>query len=460
MHRGNPNLPNKTDVDSVEELKAEQVEQAAILKRVINWSAYVDSKILTDQDKSLIDQYDRRPGDEQKDLLEEMGAKYATLFIKMLTRIQDKEAVQYILTLVDLMVDADRRRAGLFHKLTASGISPYIPFVSILSRSTDAYTTSKASHVLALLLSNGTNLESPLPVVEEYLKWLIGYVTDLAPKQLRELGTSLSCLKEVLKDPYAQVVFAKLGGTKCLNNHFHAQQPNTQLLYVTSFCVWLLSFNRDVNCIAELQRFEVVKRVADILKIVSREKVVRVVFATLRNLLKHDKENFIDQMVGFALHKLCQTLAGRKWKDTDLVKDITFVGEVVSKRVDQLSSFEMYLTELMSGNLSWSPVHSEVFWGEHKTKFEEKNFERIKRLVELVDANDELTVEVACYDLGEFARFHPEGRRVVTRLGGKIKLMTRMNHKNVKIAKQALLSVQKLMVQNWDFLNKSNVTKA
>ena len=83
--------------------------------------------------------------------------------------------------------------------------------------------------------------------------------------------------------------------------------------------------------------------------------------------------------------------------------------------------------------------------------------------MELLDSESEVTIEVACYDLGEFARFHPEGRRcvcvcmwfqlcvfrVITRLGGKRKLMAQMHHKNAKIAKQALLSVQKLMVNNW-----------
>lgn len=38
---------------------------------------------------------------------------------------------------------------------------------------------------------------------------------------------------------------------------------------------------------------------------------------------------------------------------------------------------------------------------------------------------------------------------VITKLSGKRKLMEKMHHKNAKIAKQALLAVQKLMVNNW-----------
>jgi len=366
---------------------------------------------------------------------------------------------------VDVLLETDRRRAALFHKLatSGSGVSPYIPFLSILNRSSDVYSVSKASHCLALLFSYGLDIDATTAVaMEEYLKWLTGYINGLAPRQLRELGSALNSLKEILKEPVAQVTFCKLSGTKCLNVHFHAGQPNTQLLYLNAFCVWLLSFNRDPNCIAELKRFEVVRRLADISKAVSREKVIRLALASLRNLLKIEKESFVDEMVGHGLLKTCQTLSGRKWKDPDLVKDIQAVTEVLTRRIDQLSSFEMYLTELMSGNLSWSPVHTDLFWSEHKTKFEEKNFDRIKRLVELLDSQDELTVEVACYDLGEFARFHPEGRRVVAspNVRGKLKLMALMNSKNTKIAKQALLAVQKILVQNWDALNKTAISKS
>ena len=38
----------------------------------------------------------------------------------------------------------------------------------------------------------------------------------------------------------------------------------------------------------------------------------------------------------------------------------------------------MYVTELISKTLSWSPVHTEVFWNDNKIKFEEKNFDLIK----------------------------------------------------------------------------------
>jgi len=327
--------------------------------------------------------------------------------------------------------------------------------LNTLTRSSDPYTISKASHILSILLSNGINSDNPPSAVEEYLKFLTNFIVG---SPLSKRNQALTALKDVLKEPYSQHVFAKIGGLKCLNLHFNAQEQNTQLLYLSGFCVWLLTFNRQIEVIEELKKFEVVKRLADIVKHVVREKVIRISFCALRNLLKYESESFVEEMIGHGLTKLIATFlaptSGRKWKDQDLVKDMTFLQDVLQKKIEQLSSFEMYLTELTSGNLQWSPVHSDTFWSEHKTKFEEKNFDLVKKLIECLDSDNELTVEVACYDVGEFARFHPEGRRVVTRLSGKIRLMQKMNHKNAKIAKQALLAVQKIMVQNWEFLTK------
>jgi len=109
----------------------------------------------------------------------------------------------------------------------------------------------------------------------------------------------------------------------------------------------------------------------------------------------------------------------------------------------------------MSGNLTWTPVHTEVFWRENINKFDQKGFALIKQLVLVLDdSKDEMALEVACYDLGEFARFHPDGKRIIEGWKGKGKLMALLNHQNPGVRKQALLCVQKMMVQNWQFLEK------
>lgn len=104
-----------------------------------------------------------------------------------------------------------------------------------------------------------------------------------------------------------------------------------------------------------------------------------------------------------------------------------------------------------------------------------------RRLGELLDVSaDSTTVAVACYDLGEFIRHHPDGRtyvelghtlcvgvnrvsvwsqpptlfarRVIKQLGLKPKLMEQLSRGDEEVRKQALLACSKLMVDNWQFV--------
>ena len=76
---------------------------------------------------------------------------------------------------------------------------------------------------------------------------------------------------------------------------------------------------------------------------------------------------------------------------------------------------ERYEREVESGQLKWSAVHTTEFWKENYKRFEDDNFKLIRHLATvLATAVDVGTLTVACYDIGEFARFHPHGRLCVT----------------------------------------------
>jgi V-type H+-transporting ATPase subunit H len=49
-------------------------------------------------------------------------------------------------------------------------------------------------------------------------------------------------------------------------------------------------------------------------------------------------------------------------------------------------------------------------------------------LIDLIDSEKLTTVAVACYDLGEFCRFHPFGRSILENQGGKAKITNRARH--------------------------------
>lgn len=59
---------------------------------------------------------------------------------------------------------------------------------------------------------------------------------------------------------------------------------------------------------------------------------------------------------------------------------------------------------------------------------------------------------IALYDIGEFVRFYPNGRVVVSKMGGKKAIMDLLSHDDADIQRHALQCVSKIMVTNWEHL--------
>merc|ERR1712051_1151683 len=154
--------------------------------------------------------------------------------------------------------------------------------------------------------------------------------------------------------------------------------------------------------------------------------------------------------------KQLELLEQRKFEDEDIQEDISFLMEKMNESVQDLSSYDEYVTEVRSGRLEWSPVHrSEKFWRENAHKLNDANYELLKILINLLEtANDPLILSVACFDLGEYVRHYQRGKHVLEQLGGKTMVMTLLSHSDPNVRYEALLAVQKLMVHNWEYLGR------
>jgi len=266
----------------------------------------------------------------------------------------------------------------------------------------------------------------------------------------------LKALKDTLKQERAHEPFIRDAGVKMLASLLQPGETQEQVMYLVGFCVWILSFNvkmlRQIDLSdAEEKTSGLIKNLVTVVRQVQREKVIRICFASFRNMLK--SEELKGRMVGLGLLDIIKTL--NQTEDKELKEDTKKVQDSLKKFLGQLSTFEKYTTEVLSGVLQKkSAVHSETFWRKNNAMFEKESYRHIRKLVALLDSKEAETLEMACYDLGEFARFHPDGRTLVTKMGAKSKIMSLMGHRNEQIAKQALLCIQKLMVSNWEFLSK------
>jgi len=151
---------------------------------------------------------------------------------------------------------------------------------------------------------------------------------------------------------------------------------------------------------------------------------------------------------------LVTALEYEKWRDEELVAAIKSTVSALHAEVKLLTNFERFEREVNSGTLRWGFIHSDRFWVENVLKCEQKNFGVIDRLMVIIrTSHDPESLAVACHDLGEFARLHPVGKQIATSKGAKDKMLELMSSSQREVAREALLCVQKLMLQKAADLN-------
>jgi len=267
-------------------------------------------------------------------------------------------------------------------------------------------------------------------------------------------AVGLQCLQQLLRRDRFREGFVRGDGINRLAALFSTPNAlqNFQLLYQTLYCLWLLSYSEEIA--KKFYLSNGIPRIIDVIRQTQKDKVIRVGLSTLRNLLGKGENNM--QMIECGLPRALDNLNLRKWGDDEMNSDLEALLQAMAENLIDLSSWEKYKAEVLSGNLEWSPCHkSEKFWRENVHKFDEKNFEILGVLVNLLrTSQNNLVLAVACFDIGEFIHFHPRGRAIVRSVGAKAHIMKLMTAEDAELQKQALLCVQKLMVVNWEYLSR------
>jgi len=226
--------------------------------------------------------------------------------------------------------------------------------------------------------------------------------------------------------------------------------PSPQMCYQVCFCFWLLTFEKNV---AEQinRKFDIIPLLMSIAQSVVKEKVQRVIVATYRNLVLKAPSANLPAMLVAKLLPFIKNLSTRKWSDEEIVEDIDFLKDELTKNFESLTTFDEYTSELSSGHLSWTPVHdSETFWKENAAKLNERDYEQLKTLVALLkSSSDPLVLAVASHDVGQYIKYYDRGKKPLDDLGGKTRMMELMTHENSDVRYQALITVQRLVSQAW-----------
>lgn len=105
-----------------------------------------------------------------------------------------------------------------------------------------------------------------------------------------------------------------------------------QMIYQAAFCFWLFSFDDEIA--RELNnKFDIIPVLADVARNAVKEKIVRVIVATFRNLVEKAPNANVSAMLGCKCLSLMESLSARKWSDEEITQDIDIVKEVLGDKL-------------------------------------------------------------------------------------------------------------------------------
>jgi V-type H+-transporting ATPase subunit H len=444
---------------------AEQDDDSVLFMETINWKEYQVSANISKNEHALLDRFDKQPEDVQMAYFQKEGEAYAELFTTVLRHINDGRVIEYVLTLVDKYLLMEPDLAVHFRPLQENpALSPLNVLFKLLKMQDSlggryVNVLSRACHVAGALMNKDV-----MPAAEDSQKFVAFITETLASRTMFQRGcvnNVFYALQMVLRSETSRLQFNQLKGPQMLVEFLIQPAQNIQLLYQICNCLWMLSYTKVIA--QGMVEMTLVQALVNILKTVEKDKVIRMALAILRNLCDvatNDKtesgrkhRGAKEYMVDVDMLKVLQHVKHMGIEDEETVADITFLEEKLESGLQDMSTFDEYRKEVFSNLVDgWTPVHKQqTFWQQNVFKFEERNFEILRHLVEIINpskGHPERSVNIALHDIGQFITHYPKGKQIIENLKAKAAIMMWLadNASPEDTRKEALLCVQKMMI--------------
>ncbi|OZJ03068.1 hypothetical protein BZG36_04613, partial [Bifiguratus adelaidae] len=457
------NAPKPRAVDEVPEVPLALVWNpyldelwAGVRGRVVGWEGYHRAGLITKEELNYIHKVDRKRGGAGSTIFTagdavsaDDGPLYAQMYMSLLHRLSRVDTVQSILVLVDEMLKDHDERVTWFHQAAVGNPDfPYGPFLKCLHLD-DEFVPLDASRILTTLYC-----ASPNPIVADMSQLSSWLQKQLQSNNASVVDLAVQVLESLLQiKEYRKKVWDNERLVDTLVGVLKRNTTSPQMQYQVIFCFWLLTFEREVAATIN-KKYDIIPMTLEICKAAIKEKVVRVIIATFRNLVEIAPEANLPAMLVAKLLPYTENLSARKWSDSEIAEDVNFVKEQLTENFQSLSTFEEYASEVQTGKLEWSPPHqSETFWKQNASRLNENDHELVKILARLLSTSqDPLVLAVAAHDIGQYVKFgQKDAKKYVQDIGAKQKVMELMTHPDKDVRYQALLAVQKYMVNAWEF---------
>ncbi|KAI5900134.1 ATPase, V1 complex, subunit H [Schizophyllum commune H4-8] len=417
-----------------------------IRTKPVPWEGYQRADLVTSEELALIKKVDRQSRAKIESILLSDGQAYALLYLRLLKKLQRVDTMQCLLVLIaDALTDHDERIPLFLRTRESDPELPYGPLLRTIDTQ-DEFVQLKAAQILTVLLCAEP---APLPtnLLQPFLNTL---ATQVTAGSVNRRDVAVQCLEALLARPEVRQAVWSIpkiitGLVDILKN-----KPGPQMSYQVAFCFWLLTFEQNVA--EEInKKYDVIPLLISVAQEAVKEKVIRVIVATFKNLVSRAPTANLPAMLVSQLLPFAKNLAARKWSDEDIVEDVQYLRDELAARFQSLTTWDEYASELASGHLSWTPVHeSDDFWKENAAKLNEKDAKELKTLIKLLnDSRDALVLAVAVHDIGQYVKHYERGKKLINDLGAKTRVMELMTHPDADVRYRALLSVQALVSQPW-----------
>ncbi|KAH8740314.1 hypothetical protein FG386_001589 [Cryptosporidium ryanae] len=386
----------------------------------------------------------------------------------------DLEPAQYILTMLyELLRDDAGQYQGFVE--TIKGVAVFEKFIQFLDRpKVDTYLSDKLLFFLSGLISHSSENSFTQENIIELLDHLFRIPENKKNQILNSDETNnnpnsalnltggycsmigaLDVLGNLAKvDSYRMLMLNYPGVVEFLSVNLNPGSL-TSHIYKACVVVWLLSFNKEA--IPILVSTDLIRKTAKSITNCRSEKVVRVTLNLLKNVM--DSDSAVESIIDIGLLQHLTILEYEKWLDPEIYEEIRQGQIIIDQKLKQFSNFDRYCIELDKKRLRWSFLHTEKFWIENVMNFEAEEFHTIKKIIHILKTSDDpTTLAVACFDIGEFARLYPMGKQILGKLAVKEILMTLMTSTNREVSREALLAIQKLILNKWNRSSTSNVS--
>ena len=297
--------------------------------------------------------------------------------------------------------------------------------------------------------------------VQIFMDWLIGNFIPRRP--LEVIAQTVKNLQRLLhKRDFRKLYYGRMNAISSLMALIRQPELGLQMRYEILFCIWLLTFDNEI-CMVIQPENRIIPMLVESIRSSIKEKVIRISVSILRNLLEKAKLQNLQTILDLKVLPLCQLLLSRTWSDEDVLSDIQWLINELRQNASEMSTFDEYAAEIRSGEFDPSAAinRSETFWKQNTENLSNHDFELLRLLVEKLKINDERPELLAStlHDIGEYVRHCPRSKRILQDPLVKERLMFLLNHGDHQVRLEALLTMQKFLVNNWEDLNQRVVAQ-